>query len=107
MTKATAMMRPGGCGHQHDNPLDALACETMSMLYKRSAASGAVVLIEDGTFRPHVSMVGNTAGMAGMAAAICALATRDARPTDCAACAEAHDRMLQALAILRLAPTRC
>lgn len=96
-----------GCGHVHANRYQALACKTVQVLAAETGFSACVVIYHEDETEPAISIVGNASGMAVMARLVCQLAGQMPRPTDCAACADAWDRMAQASAILGGLSGRC
>jgi hypothetical protein len=95
------------CGHRHRSPVAALACDTMHELVQRTGGVRTLAVLIDDDDGPDISAFANTAGLARLAEALCAAAAHEPRPTDCDACAEAHDRLQRALAILKQPRGRC
>lgn len=88
------------CGHTHDRPLQAVACSAAQQFHSRTEDAVAVVLCEDGA-DPAVSLIANASNAAHMALAICELYAMESRPTDCAQCRDAYDRMQLAASVLK------
>lgn len=93
------------CGHEHDDPVDALACFTARWL-KRQLGDGVAVTViispprPGGILDPSISSYANMNGAAAMMLAFCQGMAAQPRPTDCPDCQAAHDRMTAAALIL-------
>lgn len=94
------------CTHDHrDDPLAGFVCDANQYVHGATKMESAVVVVAPD--RTVSAMVTNATGAALIARTILVEALKDERSTKCRACAEAHDRMSQALAILQTAPTSC
>lgn len=102
--KSPAPDEPDSGPRIHPAILHGFAEETGKALKQLAGvpAIAIVMVTEDGT--AIVSMLGVPADVARMASAITRLAGTKPRPANCAACADAWDRLAQANAIL-LQPT--
>lgn len=94
------------CNHDHrDDPLAGFVCDANQYVHGFTLMESAVVVVARD--RTVSAMVANATGASLIARTVLSEALKDARSTKCKACAEAYDRMTQALAILQTAPTSC
>jgi hypothetical protein len=95
------------CDHVHDSLEQSLTCAARTWMADKAGRQSPVAAVIVGDEERAVSLFSNTAGVAQILLTICEFTAQSPRPTDCATCAQAHDRILQALAILRDVPSVC